>query len=525
MKPFNLTVKNYKAFSDFSPVSVQLGEGFTAFVGPNNSGKSSLLKFILEMRNLWGQLVGPVNIFNSLVGKNPIGFTPLVRDVGAVVCDSTDRPTQILIDIPGDETPLDRLELRVSATSTSLNSWSGSIRGGQPLNEITQHDGTYHVHVRTNDGMRPVSVLGITELGSWLSGALYIGPFRNLINVGSGDYYGISIGSGFIARWHSMKNGDSRAAQATANRVVQDLERIFGIGRLEINAAADNSALIVSIDRRPYRLEEMGSGFAQFVQLFTEVASRNPTLLLLDEPELHLHPSLQADFLTSLASYTQTKSVIFATHSLGLARSVADRVYSFQRVDGVPSVRPFENTAGLAEFLGEMSFAGFKELGHTAILLVEGTTEVKAVQQFLRMIGREHSVVVVPLGGSSMINGNVGHELSELKRLGGELFALIDSERNAEHAGLSVDRAKFMSLCEELGISAHATQRRAFDNYLSDEAIQRVKGERYSALGPHERLGDRQPAWAKHEGWRIAREMAWEDIKDTDIGAFLNTLP
>src|SRR5258708_16374678 len=52
MEPFALTVKNFRCFTDEKPLSLDLGSGFTAFIGPNNSGKSSALRFFYEFRHL-----------------------------------------------------------------------------------------------------------------------------------------------------------------------------------------------------------------------------------------------------------------------------------------------------------------------------------------------------------------------------------------------------------------------------------------------------------------------------------------
>src|SRR6266702_3463896 len=51
-----LTIKNYRCFSDEKPARILIKPGFTAFLGINNSGKSSLLKFFYEFRNLFQQL-------------------------------------------------------------------------------------------------------------------------------------------------------------------------------------------------------------------------------------------------------------------------------------------------------------------------------------------------------------------------------------------------------------------------------------------------------------------------------------
>ncbi len=63
-----------------------------------------------------------------------------------------------------------------------------------------------------------------------------------------------------------------------------------------------------------------GSGLNQILQLAAIIVWRNPGIVLLDEPDAHLHPSVQAqllDFLTSLVERFQVQ-VILATHSRDL---------------------------------------------------------------------------------------------------------------------------------------------------------------------------------------------------------------
>jgi energy-coupling factor transporter ATP-binding protein EcfA2 len=163
--------------------------------------------------------------------------------------------------------------------------------------------------------------------------------------------------------------------------------------------------------------------------IFGNVAIRRPPFVFIDEPETNLHPALQIAFLTSLARYAKG-NVLFATHSIGLARATAENIYSFQRgTKGIPVVRRFERTPNYAEFAGEMSFSAFQELGCDAILLVEGVTDIKTCQQFLRILKKDARVVVIHLGGDEMVRGGVDQELHELTRITTRVFALVDSER------------------------------------------------------------------------------------------------
>lgn len=103
-----------------------------------------------------------------------------------------------------------------------------------------------------------------------------------------------------------------------------------------------------------------------------------------------------------------------------------------------------------------------------------------------------------------MINADSGPMLAEMQRLTPRIAALIDSEWDSSDAALAVDRKAFLDNCAELGIAAHATERRALENYLTEDAVRSVKGDAYHALGPFQKRSEVSPMWGKDENWRIA---------------------
>ncbi len=67
-----------------------------------------------------------------------------------------------------------------------------------------------------------------------------------------------------------------------------------------------------------------GSGFQQFLYLFGFILLRQPTVILLDEPDVHLHGTLQRALLQELQTLVQKgKQVLFATHSRDLINGVS----------------------------------------------------------------------------------------------------------------------------------------------------------------------------------------------------------
>ncbi len=253
---------------------------------------------------------------------------------------------------------------------------------------------------------------------------------------------------------------------------------------------------------------------------------RRSSYVLIDEPELNLHPSLQLDFLTTLASFSKG-NLLFATHTIGLARAASDRIYALSHSKGVSRIQPFEQTADLSEFLGELSYGSYSAVGFAKVLLVEGVNDVKTIQQFLRQLRKDHQIVLLPLGGNAFFGSDRDAELSELSRITGnaeKLYALIDSEKDSEAAKLSSERQKFVNTCNSLGMHVHVLQRRAMENYIAERALKITFGSKSRALEAFEKPENVETFWGKNRSWLAARQMTFSEIEGTDLGEFLKGL-
>ena len=82
-------------------------------------------------------------------------------------------------------------------------------------------------------------------------------------------------------------------------------------------------------------------------------------------------------------------------------------------------------------------------MGCDRILLVEGVNDVKAIQQLLRLFGKEHTTVILPLEGDELVTACRKYQANELRRLSGNIFAVVDSERPGEGAPAAERRRAF----------------------------------------------------------------------------------
>ncbi|MBW4682334.1 MAG: ATP-binding protein [Microcoleus vaginatus WJT46-NPBG5] len=533
--PVEITIKNYRCFSDSNPARFIIQKGFTAFIGVNNSGKSSLLKFFYEFRSLFTFLSDSTTFENAVYGtRQNFNFPGEVLDIQEVFCNVNERPMTIELQFLGDNGAKEKNNLpiaeKILITIPRDNTYTAQLYS---VNKIlpSSHNNRLN-HMTWMEGDTPLAdVSDLIESLKYLSNTLYIGPFRNILSLIAGsqqtlgylDYFDIKVGQAFIQQWQWLKTGPDRKLNSISIKLTNFLQDFFKYKKLEINASHDGRTLKFFIDEKPYTISDLGSGLSQFFLVLANAAIKEPSYILIDEPELNLHPSLQLDFLTTLGQYA-SQGVFFATHSIGLARASAERIYTVRKGDESSEVIEYEKSPSLVEFLGELSFSTYREFGFDKVLMVEGRTEIKTMQQFLRKYGKDHEILILSLGGSSFITPDSQSELEEVKRISENIFILIDSEKQSPDDTLEQKRKAFLEMCEKIQINCHVLERRATENYFSERAIKQVKGEKYEALGHYEKLETASHGWKKAENWRIAQAMSKEELEATDLGKFIKDL-
>lgn len=522
-----IIAKNYRCFSSAHPLKIEIKDGVTAFVGINNSGKSAVLKFFYELKDLFNVLQNQQSLFQG--GGISANFSGVKHQL---------EPHYKFNDEPLDVAFIDEEWEFIVRKSRDSGRWH--LRDmkifGLPI--VTSGDGliitgldlgSKKVHFAKREGPNQSGVdfyyEDIFKKLAALYNSIYFPAFRNIINVGGDDnFYGIPVGQSFIKAWSNIEKSDNPVIREKSIQIQKDLQEIFGYRSLDIRSSPENNQIIVNINDRSFSLSELGSGLSQFILVFITAATKEPDYILIDEPELNLHPRLQIDFINRLLKYSK-KGMLIATHSLGLAHSVAQGIYSINQPKGTTEslIKPFENTPKFTEFLGELNFSGFPDLGFKKVLLVEGPTDVPVFSALLRKKNKYQNYLIWPLGGSSMINGETAKQLSELKRLGDDIdiHCWIDSEVQSEEQETSEPRKKFKKNCKDLGIEVTISKYRSIENYFPLEVIQKIN-PKIETFGPYDAVPD--GIWDKGSNWRMASELDLEQINTTDLYKFIQEL-
>src|SRR5574341_172432 len=244
------TIKNYRCFSADHPLQFTLKDGFTAFVGPNNFGKSFILKFFYEFRNVWNDLRQEQNLKARLVrAVTPIDFVG-IKDKQEVFYRFNELPIEVQIEINefkfcfninrGNQIDNAKMFLDDEAIKGVLILISNGIL-------------TYH----TSGSPKAHNIRPLVNLIENLWRSIYIPSFRNAINVGANEtYFDINVGSAFIKIWYEWKAGPSIWQNRRVHSITNHIKELFEYEKLEINTTPDLTSLQIIVNDETYKLHE-----------------------------------------------------------------------------------------------------------------------------------------------------------------------------------------------------------------------------------------------------------------------------
>ncbi len=221
---------------------------------------------------------------------------------------------------------------------------------------------------------------------------------------------------------------------------------------------------LAELDIDDFLVEVNGSGIREALRLVLDVEFEKPTILLVEEPEIHLHPSLETSMMRFLKRTSENRQVFVTTHSTNfLDTAEMKNVYLISK--------PRSTQVQLLDY-EEAEIQIPKELGirlsslflFDRLVFVEGQSDVDIIREWASIIGinlNQNSVGFIPMGGArNMMYYAAEGTLSFLKKRQVRMWFLIDrDERNdPEIAKLKADLGQ--------RVTFKVLNKREIENYL-----------------------------------------------------------
>ena len=123
--------------------------------------------------------------------------------------------------------------------------------------------------------------------------------------------------------------------------IIEDwINQIIGPLRIFVEHDDESDLIIdckIELDGQTKPIELVGTGYLQLIQIFSYILLFEPGILLIDEPDIHLHPTVQENLirvLTKIASERNMR-ILLTTHSPFIVRGSPPSVKVYWVKDGV----------------------------------------------------------------------------------------------------------------------------------------------------------------------------------------------
>jgi predicted ATPase len=359
-----VTIRNFKRFRD---ITFDL-PGHIVIAGPNNTGKTTLLQAIAA----WGLAL---NRWKSLEDRD--------RDGTAYAKAPLARQAFLAVPLRGS----DLLWTDRSARDPIVIEVRSSL--GWTLGMEFLPDSTEQIYVRPlhntdpnvllgDDVMEPVYIPAMTGLST--DEPLYRRPKLDQL-LGQGK-------PGEVIRNLLVEAHESDEAWSELSKCIQ---RMFGYEILPPNSVGPD--IIAEYRHRPDgpRLDvaSAGSGFQQVLMLLAFLHTRGKSVLLLDEPDAHLHVILQDVIYSELHTVALIKQsqLIIATHSEVIINSVEPRLLCamFARPRLLETVADQARLVSALKVLTPIEI--MQAIEAPGILYLEGHTDLNILREWARILG------------------------------------------------------------------------------------------------------------------------------------------
>lgn len=307
----------------------------------------------------------------------------------------------------------------------------------------------------------------------------------------AGEEFGDLRGTGLIDRLAELQSPthDRLADRDTFQKINAFVRDVTGNADAQIHMPHDRSHVYVEMNGRMLPLENLGTGIQQVIMIAAFCTVREKEVICIEEPELHLRPTLQRKLLDHLRRNTDNQYFI-ATHSVSFIDTPGASIFHVRLSDGdtvVTSARLDRERHSICMDLGHRASDIVQS---NAVLWVEGPSDRIYLTHWIRAVapelqeGTHYSVMFY--GGRLLSHLTADDEsledLIKLRPLNRHLAIMIDSDRRVAQSHVNASKRRVAGEFAKDGGVAWITAGREVENYVAHATLQAAVREAHPEL-------------------------------------------
>lgn len=321
-----------------------------------------------------------------------------------------------------------------------------------------------------------------------LSSFLKVGAIRSIEDSDvSGNKGDVNSGLGLpsaLLRLYNPERKDSEESKQRWNKLqgfVRDVLNDPGASILVSHDSHEISVKTTDTDYLP--LESLGTGVTELLILAAVVACNSSKIICIEEPEIHLHPALQARFMNYLLT-DESNRFIVTTHSPAIINTNGVQVAHVSKANGVSECRQLDEIATARDLLDDLGARASDLLQANYVVWVEGPSDRIYVSHWIGEWAEKNDVKLIEgihysviLYGGKLLNaldagaGGSANGLVSLFRINTHFCVLMDSDRKGKNSRLCETKRRIIDECKSSGAMSWVTWGATIENYVPAENL------------------------------------------------------
>ena len=490
--------EEFEYIKDLSTVNI--------FIGKNNSGKSNILRFCqhlskLDLNHPYKALDKNLNSCYEMNEKD-IKFAWQIKrtskNTGSIYQNISEMLPSIVSNFPEWK---DSIWLKFSFNELSNGRKVNDIGVTELSNKIRN---IYNEQI-TND--LAGRYLGYREgghdkrsldLANKIYGNLdlsydvkYIGAFRQITNNGSEE--SAINGSGLVRKLRKLQSPsieDYSKGKEKFNLINSFLKELINEKDAFIEIPAEPDDIYVSIKNKILPLNSLGTGIHELIILAAAVTIEENTVFCIEEPEIHIHQSLQKKFINYILEKTENQYLI-TTHSNAFLDIPNINIYHCNLVNQSTKCNLVASNIDKYGILSDLGYKPSDLLLSNFIIWVEGPSDRIYLNHWIHekepKLFENYHYNIMFYGGRLLSHLTYDspeiEEFVQLSKLNHNAAIVIDSDKGALDSDLNQTKKRVIENFQKNNCHVWVTDGKEIENYIPEELFNKAIKEVHPQKG------------------------------------------
>jgi predicted ATP-dependent endonuclease of OLD family len=366
---------------------------------------------------------------------------------------------------------------------------------------------------------------GYEKIYSQYSSSFIVSPFRHGIERQEAvACTGLNPdGSNIVQYFHNLALNKNKVFQEIAHfvkKIVPEVGRLHP--RFVVSTSSNLELAYEWAGGHVVNIANMGGGVEQLLILGSLLIDQKPAIIMMEEPESHLHPGAQEILLNEMIQRVDKSTIFMTTHSPVFIRDHDVAVHVISNPDGKNATGRTLSKHDLHEAVHLIGSRPGHLVQADIAIYVEGKYGAVVIEKWLekwpdRMAVLEHLyLVIASINPDELGAKDSDKEILNLNKLTPNMVVFVDRDNAPSDTEPKATRKQLKKYCTENAIPFTMTDKRQIEDYFPEAKIK-------SVLSENQQLSDN---WSKDKiftdkmkryNGRIADTMEWEEISQHQV--------